>query len=387
MKYLYVALLIVFFTACNNDKSKTVAVQNPGGASDSTGTTNPIDPIDPIDNFLRSELLDNLTINIIIPAHENLQSNLNNLNNLVINFTNNQNQISLSELRKSYVRTYMAWQSVEMFNIGLAEEIDYNKTMNTYPCNTTTINNNIINQSYDFNVSSWPSWSSQGLPALDYLLYGLGDDSTSTLGFYTGNNGSNYLNYLNSIVAQMKMNTDLVTQDWQSEKESFISSDGNTATSSLNLLTNDFIYYYEKGLRAQKIGIPCGKWNSYQIYEIGVEAYYRKNISKRLALEALSACKEFFQGIGFNSGVAGTSYVDYLSSQGSIDVSEDILNDIDLAKISITSLDENFRAQLLSDKWSMVEAYDALQQVVVHLKVYMLISLQITVDYVDADGD
>ena len=40
------------------------------------------------------------------------------------------------------------------------------------------------------------------------------------------------------------------------------------------------IYYYEKGLRANKIGIPCGKWDNYQIYEIGVEAYYKKNISK-----------------------------------------------------------------------------------------------------------
>jgi cell division protease FtsH len=60
---------------------------------------------------------------------------------------------------------------------------------------------------------------------------------------------------------------------------------------------------------------------------------------------------------------------------------------LDLAKDKINNLDNNFRLQLLNDNSSMLEAYDALQQVVVDLKTDMLISLQITVDYVDADGD
>ena len=40
-----------------------------------------------------------------------------------------------------------------------------------------------------------------------------------------------------------------------------------------------------------------------------------------------------------------------------------------------------------TDNTNMIEAYDALQKVVVHLKTDMLISLTITVDYADADGD
>jgi hypothetical protein len=371
MKYLYLILISILFFAC------------------SSGNGSSGDPIIPTDNFSRTTLLENLTNNIIVPAHVNLQSKLENLNKKLENFKSDQTPTNFSELRNSYVRTYLAWQSVEMFNIGLAEEIDYVKAMNTFPCNPTTINNNIIGQVYDLNAANWPSWASQGLPSLDYMLYGLNNDSNLVINNYTDPvNGSKYLDYLNSIINQMTMNTDDVVQYWQANATSFIDLDANTATSSLNLLTNDFIYYYEKGLRANKIGIPSGKWNNYQIYEIGVEAYYKKTISKDLALEALSACKNFFTGVGFNSNIIeGQSYIDYLTNNGDADISTDIISGLDLAKDKINNLDNNFRLQLLNDNSSMLEAYDALQQVVVDLKTDMLISLQITVDYVDADGD
>ena len=371
MKYLYLVLISILFIACNSENGSSR------------------DPIVPTDNFSRTTLLENLTNNIIVPAHKNLQSKLEKLNNKLENFTSNQTTTNFSELRNSYVSTYLAWQSVEMFNIGKAEEINYTKAMNTFPCNTATINNNIMVQGYDLNNANWPSWTSQGLPALDYMLYGLDNDSNLVINNYTDpGNGSKYLDYLNSIINQMTMNTDAVVQYWETNTTSFINSNANTSTSSLNLLTNDFIYYYEKGLRANKIGIPCGKWNDYQIYEIGVEAYYRKNISQDLALEALSACKDFFTGVGFNSNtIDGKSYVDYLTDNGDTNISVDIINGLDLAKDKINNLDDNFRFQLLNDNSRMLESYDALQQVVVDLKTDMLISMQITVDYVDADGD
>jgi len=370
MKYLYLTLISILFFSCSNGN----------GSSE--------DPIIPTDNFSRTTLLENLTNNIIVPAHVNLQSKLDNLNNKLENFTSNQTPTNFSELRNSYVSTYLAWQSVEMFNIGLAEEIDYVKTMNTFPCNTNIINNNIIGQAYDHNAANWPSWTSQGLPSLDYMLYGLNNDSNLVINNYTDPvNGSKYLDYLNSIINQMKMNTDDVVQYWQANATSFIDSDANTATSSLNLLTNDFIYYYEKGLRANKIGIPCGVWNGFQVYEIGIEAYYRQDISKKLALESLNACKDFFMGKGINSEIFGVSYNDFLSANGDEGLSADIINALSEAEMEINNLDNNFRIQLMQDNLPMLDAYDELQDVVVLLKVNMLYSLNITVDYQDSDGD
>ena len=66
-------------------------------------------------------------------------------------------------------------------------------------------------------------------------------------------------NYVNTIWNQMDRLTQEVLTDWKnSYKNTFINSKSNTATSSLNKLVNDFIFYYEKGLRANKIGIPAG---------------------------------------------------------------------------------------------------------------------------------
>ena len=46
-----------------------------------------------------------------------------------------------------------------------------------------------------------------------------------------------------------------VVDDWTTYKAEFRSFD-NTATSAFNMMVNDFVYYFEKGLRTNKIGIP-----------------------------------------------------------------------------------------------------------------------------------
>ena len=366
MKYIYLLLISCIIFSCSTDTNEN----------------------DSIDNYNRIAILENLTNNIIIPSYEQLQSKMIQLNISSFDFKASQNSSNLTALRKSWKETYIAWQYVEMFNLGKAEEIDFNKAMNTYPCNTTIINQNISNSQYNLSSSDYSSWSSQGLPAVDYMLYGLDNDSNNILNIYSGNDGEKNLNYLEDIISQMLDNTNKVTEYWKNNKDLIISSNGNTATSSLNLLTNDFIYFYEKGIRANKIGIPCGRWDDWDTYPIGVEAYYRKDLSKRLTLAAINSSKQFFSGIGLNTGIDGQSFDDYLNDiNGNTDLSSKIINKLTAAENKITTLDNNFTLQMSTDNTKMVEAYDALQKVVVHLKTDMLISLSITVDYADADGD
>ena len=346
------------------------------------------DQIDSTDTYNRTPILDNLTNNIIIPSHENLQSKMDQLNTSSIDFKATPNNSNLNAFRKAWKETYIAWQYVEMFNFGKAEEINFSKTMNTYPCNTTIINQNISNSQYDLNTSNYSSWSSQGLPAVDYMLYGLDNDSNNILNIYLSSDGQKHLNYLEDLINQMISKTNEVTSFWKNNKDFFISSDGNTATSSLNLLANDFIYFYEKGLRANKIGLPSGRWDNWNTYPIGVEAYYRKDLSRHLTLAAINACIQFFSGVGLNSGIDGNSFDNYLNDINGNDIlSNDIINKLTAAESKINSLDNNFIIQMSTDNTKMIEAYDALQKVVVLLKTDMLIALSITVDYVDADGD
>ena len=59
---------------------------------------------------------------------------------------------------------------------------------------------------------------------------------------------SNYSKYLTDLVDKMIELTTDVKNGWNEEyRDSFINSTDNTSTSSINKLTNDFIYYFEKG--------------------------------------------------------------------------------------------------------------------------------------------
>ena len=158
-----------------------------------------------IDNYNRTVLLENLTDNIIIPRYDNLVSQTNQLNTLAANFTTDQSAENFQLLKNAWAQTYIAWQYVEMFNIGKAKEINYIQSMNTYPCNPTQIEINIETLSYNLDDANYQSWASQGMPALDYMFYGLDSDTNNIITKYTGSEGEKYLTYLNNLIDQISL--------------------------------------------------------------------------------------------------------------------------------------------------------------------------------------
>tara|TARA_B110000881_G_scaffold130006_1_gene114253 strand:- start:373 stop:1455 length:1083 start_codon:yes stop_codon:yes gene_type:complete len=327
----------------------------------------------------KSEMLTNWADNFIIPSHSTLLNNLVYLEGAGNSFTNLPNQQNLDSLRTVFINAYMSWQYVEMFDIGPAEESYYKSKMNIYPTTISRIEINIQNENTDFNNSN--NYSAQGFPALDYLLYGIETSDELIVSKY--NTDSKYLSYLSEIINQMLQNTYPIVEEWESYRNSFISSVENTATSSVNKMTNDFIYYYEKGFRANKFGIPAGVFSGGALPE-KVEAYYNKNISKALALESFQAIKNFYNG---NGGVSLRQYISEVSTAEYSELSTDILDLFNIAENLINGLDDNFYNQILTNNVQVLEAYDAIQQGTILLKTDMLSVLQIPTDYVDADGD
>ena len=327
----------------------------------------------------KSEMLTNWADNFIIPSHSTLLDNLVYLEGAGNSFTNLPNQQNLDSLRTVFINAYMSWQYVEMFDIGPAEESYYKSKMNIYPTTISRIEINIQNENTDFNNSN--NYSAQGFPALDYLLYGIETSDELIISKY--NTDSKYLSYLSEIINQMLQNTYPIVEEWESYRNSFISSVENTATSSVNKMTNDFIYYYEKGFRANKFGIPAGVFSGGALPE-KVEAYYNKNISKALALESFQAIKNFYNG---NGRVSLRQYISEVSTAEYSELSTDILDLFNIAENLINGLDDNFYNQILTNNVQVLEAYDAIQQGTILLKTDMLSVLQIPTDYVDADGD
>ena len=368
---LFLIVIIIFSCSDNND--------NDGNNSD---------------NYNRQALLSNIANNIILPAHTSFNDGLDNFSYNVSTFNQDRSMGNLINVQESFIETYKMWQHIEMFNIGLAEEIYFMQKMNIYPANVTRIQNNLNSDNIDLDNNP-NQYSSQGFPAIDYLLFGIAETNELILDVYIENQENNiYMNYLILLIDKMESNSDAVLEYWQNNKEDFINSTGNTSSSSLNMLTNDFVYYYEKGLRANKIGIPAGVWSD--ILPQNVEAYYKSNISKELAIEALNASKNFFFGKHFGSQTDGEGLYDYLGylddtnysdSLMFIGLNDDIVSSFDNSMQKLMLLDDNFALQIQTDNIKMLEAYDAIQQGVVRLKTNMLSILGISVDYFDADGD
>ncbi len=342
------------------------------------------------DDFDRQAILVNWADNIILPAFEAFAAETESLNSAANDFTTEPNAQSLNSLRDQWLATYKAWQHVSMFEMGRAMDIRYRDNMNLYPVNTEEILENIETGSYAFELPSQND--TQGLSALDYMLYGLGADEASTLEFYTTHeNAEAYRAYLSDLTSRIDTLTDEVLGHWQNGyRDEFVSNTGSGANSSLDMMVNDYIFYYEKALRAGKIGIPAGVFSGSPLSN-RVEAYYSGEYSKELFMEALDAAQNFFNGTHFGSeqrGESMRSYLEFLeTTKNDQSLAALINNQFENARNEAQDLNNNLAEQVNTNNTDMLMTYDQLQQNVVFMKVDMLQALNISVDYVDADGD
>lgn len=360
-------------------------------SSDDTGNTGD-------DSFDRKAMLTNWADNIIIPAYENYTAELTGLNSKVEVFVATPDQTNLDAVRTAWLDAYKAFQYIGMFEIGKAEELKLQSYSNIYPTQVDVsetdnegIKQNIETGTYDLTTLS--SIDEQGFPALDYLLFGIGTDDAEILNLYAADGlAANYKQYLLDVTSRLKSLADTVLADWKGDyRATFINNTGNTTTSSTNKLVNDYIYNFEKNVRAGKIGIPAGIFSGGNVLPDKVEAYFKNDVSKVLMQEALKAAQDFFNGKAFNSGNTGASlksYLDYLNTiKEGDDLSSLINNQFAAAKTKVDQLSDSFSQQIESNNALTIAAYDKLQRNVVYFKVDMLSALSINVDYVDADGD
>ncbi len=343
----------------------------------------------PADSFDRGAMLVNWADNIILPSYDAYQSDLATLETATAAFITSPDQTNLDALRVAMTEAYTSWQYVAPFNFGKAEaDFLYNNT-NIFPCDATAIDTALLAGSFNLDLPS--SNTMQGFPAIDYLVSGIASTDADILVLYTGSNASLYTEYFQSVVTKLKDRTDVVVADWNGGyRDSYVASTGNTATSSVNVTVNKFIQYYESNLRTGKVGIPVGAFTSSTFPE-KVEAYYTNTLSKELCVEALKACQDFFNGKYYTSNTTGESLSSYLAAlgteSGGIALNNTIDGQFSTAITSINGLSNSFSEQVINDSATMLSAYDELQSLVVYLKTDMVSAMDISVSYVDNDGD
>ena len=370
------------------DNSADDQINADNSTTDSTDTSDSDSGV--AEEFSRGIMLTNWADNIIIPSFEKFVLNIDSLVISGNQFTEDPNQVSLTKLRESWLNAYLSWQRVDMFDIGKAEEITFRNYINVYPLDGNGMTESLLSGNYD--LSSVNRQDEQGFSALDYLLFGLSEADIDIIDIYTDEvQGDLYKQFLTDIIERMQYLSSIVLQDWKSSfRDEFIERNGSSATESVNSMVNDYIYYYEKFLRAGKIGIPAGVFSGSPLSD-RVEAKYGGVYSKELFSEALNAAQDFFNGVHFDKSDTGMSLQSWIihlaESEDTYNLNEQINENFDLVRNQLENLSANFEAQVESDNLSMLQTYDMIQENVVLMKVDMLQLFDIKVDYIDADGD
>jgi hypothetical protein len=380
--YLKLVILSLIFQGCSADLDTIEIIEktDQSNVSDNNNQSK--------NEFDRSSMLSFWADRIILPSMVSFENELNVFNENVANFTANPNANNLALLRDQWLTTYKSWQYVEMFDLGVAEEIYFKNRINIFPANVQRIESNISNQ--EFNLDESANFAAQGFTALDYLLFGVEQEDDAILTKYS-ETSSNYGDYLIQVTAKMQELTVLVKAQWEGNyRDSFVQSTDNTATSSINMMLNDFVYYFEKGYRAHKFGIPAGVFSGGPLPNT-IEAYHGEMYSKILSLEATNAIENFFNGVAYNDpetlGPSIKDYLDFVESGSAEKLSERINEKLQGGRIKINELNPSFIKQIEENTTIMLLTYDAIQSAVILFKVDMLQKLNVSVDYADADGD
>lgn len=337
----------------------------------------------------RRQLLENYGKNIMVPAYKELQSAVDDLEAAAVEFSGDRTEARLQAVQEALKAARLAWQDASLFQFGPAESVLLRTSLNTYPTDTTKVEDNV--ESGNYTLGAIANSDAVGFPALDYLLHGLGETRQETLSWYTEDQGaSKRIAYLRDNIEYIKGKTDAVADAWSSSGgnyiETFLSEDnaGTDVGSSLGMAVNALVMHYERFVRDGKIGIPAGVRSAGHPRPAATEAVYG-GYSVELALANLQAIKRLFMGSSASGNGKGLD--DILEYLDASNLSGEIQTELDEAIAELEKLNDPLSEQIRTDNDPVLEAFKELQDVIILLKADMTSILGITITYQDNDGD
>lgn len=335
-------------------------------------------------SFDRKGLLTNVSTNIILPAYTSFQVSVNTFNDAIVAFNAAPDATKLTAAQNAFIAVYKQWQSTSLYDFGPASQANFRVNINTFPTDVTQINANITSGTYNPNLLA--NLPAKGLPAIDYLLFGVGGDNATILAQYTTDSKANSRKtYLAALTTEVKTQTDAVVTAWNgSYKTTFLNADGTDVGSSLGQMVNQLVYDDEI-LKNYEIGIPAGVQSMGVTYPTKVQAYYSK-ISLQLAILHLQAMQNLYLG---KDGLGLDDYLIKVNAKYSdgrlLDAA--IKAQFAIAQTKLQALSDPLSTNITANTAAVTAAYTELQKLTVMLKTDMTSSLGILITFVDNDGD
>jgi predicted lipoprotein len=365
----YLIALLLFATACNDDEGSTSGV-----------------------DFNEREMLENYGKNVIYPAYANFEQQTQELQESIDAFTAAPTEATLTAAQDALKETWITWQGVNLFEFGPAADMGLRMSINNFPTRYPKIDNAVQGGTWDIN--GLYSGDMRGMPALDYLLFSETGSNAEVLNRYTSSEqAENWKNFAKEVAAHLHTQAAAVRTAWAPDGGNylgtFITNTGNSASSGLSLLVNNFVQGFEV-IKNQKIRTPAGLLSQDgQPIPRAVEAYY-SSYSLPLIKANLEAVKRVFNGT-YASG-DGPGLADYLQAHHAAgNTEEDIAAAINTQLQSISSAVEAIPGplrQAVGTHRSVVEAaYLEMANIMSLLKADMPSALSVQITYTDNDGD
>lgn len=327
----------------------------------------------------RKAILENLG-NIIVVQYTALEERLNLLETALTNLEASPTLTNINVAQTAFNNTYKAWQSVQFLQFGPAESPALRTIFNFYPADTVEIISAIQSGSVD--VSTLGN-DAQGLPALEFLLFGNESNDQKVLDFITANEDA--LPLIFALIDKLQTQAKSVSDTWKNAyKSTFTNQEGVDVGSSFGIMTNAIISDMEAYCRDGKVGIPLGV-RTLGTPQLNLIEGKKSNTSLTLLLTYIQAYKSFFKG------ATGLGYDDYLNTIGAKyndqNLSDAILQQLAVVETKIGTLNEPFALEISNNKPAVEALYQELQKLTILLKIDMASSMSILITYQDADGD
>lgn len=347
-------------------------------------------PKDPTDTFDKTALLTQIGGQLALPAYTSLAQATDTLAEKYALFATQKDMSSLKALQAQFLRCYVLFQEISVYDLGPAETELFRANANTFPCDTAQILSKI--QNGDFQLNTAADIDAKGFPALDFLLFDVHNSDAFILQRFTSSpQATNYLAYLEALIAEIKLKSNTIAAAWSASGNNylstFISNTGSNTGGSIGMLVNQFCYDLEV-LKNASIAIPAGKRSLGVLYPEKCEGYFSKS-SLTLAKARFQALRNLYMGNSkTGTGIGFDDYLTHLNAvYGNQSLHQTIVNKFDDAQLALQDIPESLAESVSNQSAKVDKAYAELQQLVVLLKVDMTSVLGVQITYQDNDGD
>lgn len=348
------------------------------------------------EDYDKLSLLTNLADNYIIPSLDAYKNKIVTLNTHVDSFIENPSISNLTLIRTKWEDALLNWQDIGFLDFGPSEYILLRKQTNTFPIDTTELNNFITLA--DWNLGYASSYDSKGLQALDYLLFKPGHTDNELITYFQNN--ENAKNYLKALAQDLNQNINYVSDQWISYREDFINDfevtpsnlSTNSQGSSISNIINALCLHYEFYVRRGKVGLPLGVFNGFSQLELPelVECYYSGKSTQNL-VRSVNSLRKYVSGSSYlnnDNGLGLDDYMDFVNAQqNSQQLSTVIDNQFLTILDELNNINGSLGDEIINNKTQITQTYQELQQLVPYIKVDMTSALGVLITYQDNDGD